>query len=211
MLIFLMWPCAHVHVCSSLGRQVPDRPSVGLMKYITYHYSDDIMNEMASQVPGVSIVCPTVCWSTNQRKRQSSASLVFVRGSHRWPVDSPHKGPVTRKKFPFDDHALQRSHILPYQITDILTVCSTDFQAKNKEIPKCHVTGICESNLPHKAMRKTLAYHDVIMAMSTTQKPTTLVNMIQCQVLHLKPTSNFYSLGMLIYMTDKYPNSVTAL
>ena len=22
---------------------------------------------------------------------------------HRWPVNSPHKGPVTRKKFPFDD------------------------------------------------------------------------------------------------------------
>ena len=27
----------------------------------------------------------------------------FVRGIHRWPVNSPHKGPVTRKMFPFDD------------------------------------------------------------------------------------------------------------
>ena len=26
-----------------------------------------------------------------------------MRGIHRWPVDSPHKGPVTRKMFPFDD------------------------------------------------------------------------------------------------------------
>ena len=32
-----------------------------------------------------------------------SASLAFVRGIHRWPVNSPHKGPVTRKMFPFDD------------------------------------------------------------------------------------------------------------
>ena len=24
-------------------------------------------------------------------------------GIHRWPVNSPHKGPVTRKMFPFDD------------------------------------------------------------------------------------------------------------
>ena len=32
------------------------------------------------------------------RKHQSSASLAFVRGIHRWPVNSPHKGPVTRKK-----------------------------------------------------------------------------------------------------------------
>ena len=27
----------------------------------------------------------------------------FVRGIHRWPVNSPHKGPVTQKMFPFDD------------------------------------------------------------------------------------------------------------
>ena len=38
-----------------------------------------------------------------QRKHQSSASLAFVRGIHRWPVNSPHKGPVTRKIYPFDD------------------------------------------------------------------------------------------------------------
>ena len=29
--------------------------------------------------------------------------LAFVSGIHRWPLNSPHKGPVTRKKFPFDD------------------------------------------------------------------------------------------------------------
>ena len=26
-----------------------------------------------------------------------------MRGIHRWPVNFPHKGPSTRKKFPFDD------------------------------------------------------------------------------------------------------------
>ena len=36
------------------------------------------------------------------KKHQSSASLTFVRGIHWWPVNSPHKGPVTRKRFPFD-------------------------------------------------------------------------------------------------------------
>ena len=36
-------------------------------------------------------------------KHQRSASLGFVRGTHRWPVNSPHKGPVTRKMFPFGD------------------------------------------------------------------------------------------------------------
>ena len=39
----------------------------------------------------------------DQRKHQSSAPLGFVRGIQRWPVDYPHKGPVTRKKVPFDD------------------------------------------------------------------------------------------------------------
>ena len=41
--------------------------------------------------------------SADQRKHQSSWSLAFVWGIHRWPVNSPHKGPVTRKVFPFDD------------------------------------------------------------------------------------------------------------
>ena len=39
----------------------------------------------------------------DQRKHQSSASLAFVRGINRWPVNSPHKWPVTRKMFSFDD------------------------------------------------------------------------------------------------------------
>ena len=67
------------------------------------HYSDVIMNPMASQITGVSIVYSAVCLGADQRKQQSSASLAFVRGIHRSPVNSPHKGPVTRKMFPFDD------------------------------------------------------------------------------------------------------------
>ena len=38
-----------------------------------------------------------------RHKAQSSASLAFVRGIHRGPVNSPHIWPVTRKMFPFDD------------------------------------------------------------------------------------------------------------
>ena len=36
-------------------------------------------------------------------KKTSNASLAFVMGIHRPPVNSPHKVPVTRKMFPFDD------------------------------------------------------------------------------------------------------------
>ena len=67
------------------------------------HYNDVIMNVMASQITSLTIVCSTVYSGTDQRKHQSSASQVFVGGIHRWPVNSPHKGPVTQKMFPFDD------------------------------------------------------------------------------------------------------------
>ena len=41
--------------------------------------------------------------NADQRKHQSSSSLAFVWEIHRGPVNSPHKWPVTRKMFPFDD------------------------------------------------------------------------------------------------------------
>ena len=47
--------------------------------------------------------------SADQRKRQSSASLAFVRGIHRRPVNSQHKGPVTWKIFSFDDVIIRRA------------------------------------------------------------------------------------------------------
>ena len=68
------------------------------------HYIPVIMSTMASQTTGFKIVYSTVCLGADQRKHQSSASLVFVRGIHRWPGNFPHKGPaVTRKMVPFDD------------------------------------------------------------------------------------------------------------
>ena len=70
---------------------------------IPIHYSDIIMGANASQITNHTIVYSTVYSDANQRKRQSSASLAFARGIHRWPVNSPHKGPVTRKMFPFYD------------------------------------------------------------------------------------------------------------
>ena len=59
------------------------------------------MGAMASQITSLAIVYSSVY--SDQRKHQSSASLAFARGIHRWPMSSPHKGPVTRKMFPFDD------------------------------------------------------------------------------------------------------------
>ena len=67
------------------------------------HYNDVIVGAMASQITSPTMVYSIVYSDADQRKHQSSASLAFVRGIHRWPVTSLHKWPVTRKMFPFDD------------------------------------------------------------------------------------------------------------
>ena len=74
-------------------------------------YSDAIMSAIVCQITGVSIVCSTVCSGADQTKHQSSASLTFVSGIHRWPVGSTHKGPVTRITFPFDDAIISHKRI----------------------------------------------------------------------------------------------------
>ena len=61
------------------------------------------MTMMASQITSLTIVYSSFYSGADQRKHQSSVSLAFVREIHRGPVKSPHKWPVTRKLFPFDD------------------------------------------------------------------------------------------------------------
>ena len=67
------------------------------------HYNDVLMGSVASQLTSLTIVYSTVYSAADQRKHQSSTALAFVRGIHRGPLNSPHKWPVTRKMFPFDD------------------------------------------------------------------------------------------------------------
>ena len=82
----------HVHYAISISQSTE-----------TPHYSDVIMSTMASQVTSLTIVYSTFYSGADQRKYQSSVSLAFVRGIHRWPVNSAHKGSVTRKMLPYDD------------------------------------------------------------------------------------------------------------
>ena len=59
------------------------------------------MSAITSQISSLTIVYLTV--RSAQRKHQSYTSLASVRAIHRWPVNSPRKGLVTRKMFTFDD------------------------------------------------------------------------------------------------------------
>ena len=71
----------------------------GIIMQIGHHY----VTISSTPDTSVSTVCSTVCSSVDQWKYQNSASLDFVRGIHRSPVDSSHKGLVTRKMFTCDD------------------------------------------------------------------------------------------------------------
>ena len=77
------------------------------------HYDDVIMSTIASQITSLTIVYSTVYSSADQSKHQSSASLAFVWEIHRGPVNFPHKWPVTRKMFPFDDVIMFHLNLLP--------------------------------------------------------------------------------------------------
>ena len=87
--------------------------------YWQMHYDDVIMDWIASQITSLPVVCSIVYSDVNQRKHQSSASLAFVREIHRGPVNFPHKWPVTRKMFPFDDVIMEPSqtNVLLYVIS----------------------------------------------------------------------------------------------
>ena len=83
------------------------------------HYNDVIMSTMATQITSLTIVYSTIYSGTNQRKHQSSTSLAFVRGIHWSPVNSPHKGLVTRKMFSFDDAIMNRCGLILYPLSEI--------------------------------------------------------------------------------------------
>ena len=61
------------------------------------------MGAIASQITSLTTVYSIVYSDLDQRKHLSSASLACVWGIHRGPVNYPHKWPVARKIFPFDD------------------------------------------------------------------------------------------------------------
>ena len=73
------------------------------------HNNDVIMSSMVSKITSVSAVYSIVCSGADQIKHQSFTSLAFMGGIHWWPVNSAHKGPVTRKMFLFDDVIMRLS------------------------------------------------------------------------------------------------------
>ena len=74
------------------------------------------MSVMAFEIASLTIVYSSIYSGTDERKHQSSASIPFVMGIHRRPVNSPYKGPITRKIFPFDDVIMTKHSFDPFLI-----------------------------------------------------------------------------------------------
>ena len=109
------------------------------------HYSDVIMGAMASQITSLTITYSTVYSGTDQRKHQSSATLAFARGIHRWPVNSPHKWPVTQKLFLYHDVIMNMS------MTPLMGPTSTTFLIADQYLcNKCQVSSDLSSSRSHK-------------------------------------------------------------
>ena len=99
--------------------------TIDIIWNVPSHYSDIIMSVMTSQITSLTVVY-SVYSGTDQRKHQSSASLAFVWGIHRWPVNSPHKWPVMPKMFPFDD-VIMKIHFLfnIIYVSSMIYLCKT--------------------------------------------------------------------------------------
>ena len=126
---------------------------------IWHALNDVIMSAMGSQITSVSIVCSIVYSVTDQRKHQSSAALAFVRGILRWPVVSPHKRPVTRKMFPFDDvillmHAGHTQNARGVVVLCLLWLYFKYLENLHDEFTDSHYNGTGAIQYHHQTIRK---------------------------------------------------------
>ena len=110
---------------------------------VSVQYSDVIISVMASLITGVSLFTQPFVQAQMKKKHQSPASLVFVRAIQRWPVNYPHKGPATRKMFPFDEE-----HVFEW--------ITTRYFFGDWSCTRCIMNQI--SNLDHRLLSITFPY-----------------------------------------------------
>ena len=113
----------------------------------TVHYNDVIMSAMASQITSLTIVYSTVYAGADQRKHQSSASLAFVRGIHRWPVNSSQMASNAENV-----SIWWRHHATPWRLTPINLPIDSRFNTR--KVSKCYVVCAVKN---HPRIKRRLA------------------------------------------------------
>ena len=110
-----------------------------------FPYSDVIMSAMASQITGARLFTQPFVQAQINENVKTPRQWPLWGGS---PVNSPQKGPVTRKMFPFDDAIVSRSAgqiLAQYHHSDIQP---RDFEVTGdleirRPIAKSYVRNIC--------------------------------------------------------------------
>ena len=118
----------------------------------------------------------------DQRKHQSSASLAFVRGIHRWPVNSPHKGLVTRKMFPFDDIIMSILYLKYSEWCDVWVIMHTAMAVKYQYIiHTMNHLGVC---MEHWVTIKNLIKYQAKFHIdeSAQERPNSIANALELRL-----------------------------
>ena len=144
---------------------------------------------------GVSNHQPHDCllnrYSRRRSKKTSELRVTGLRGIHRGPVNSPHKWPVTRKMFPFDDFIMKRH-------SKAWTVCMSSLpiyspQWIHQSLLKYHLTSQAryyQSSLP-------AVFSDVCMIIDLPDKNLSNRGNQASYILHIQ---NTWAISQRIYM-----------
>ena len=85
-------------------------------------------------------------WS---KKTSKLRVLAFVRDIHRWSLDSPHKGHVTRKTFPFDDVIMDDLLSVDHCVTDYTDILISHKWIKQINLKSQDSGHCCQASMCH--------------------------------------------------------------
>ena len=120
------------------------------------------MRAMASQITSLTSVYSTVYSGADERKHQSSASLAYMRGIHRWSVNSPHKGPITRNLIiNLMTSSCNHSSYVPCPLTSYYYLF--DIHSGNTIVTKSYLY-TCHSNSLFKHIKEKTEMADILQA-----------------------------------------------
>ena len=99
---------------SELGFEKADNKQEGGKPTIHVTKHQKKVSKVNYKSPASRLFTQPFILGADQKKHQSSTPLAFVRGIHRWPVNSPHKGPVTWKIFHLMTSSSFWTFVTPY-------------------------------------------------------------------------------------------------
>ena len=111
--VLSLWYTIKLSCVFFMGTQLPKRQQEKIISLKWCH------NECDGVPNHRHLDCLLNCLFRHRSEKISKLRVTgLVRGIQRWPVDSPHKGPVTRKRFLFDDVIMVKTNEKPLTETE---------------------------------------------------------------------------------------------